>query len=104
MQLVHRRNQRQPAGHVVIAQSARRLFQIGLKMIRRQPVFPMPLARYLRQSLQQRLRFPHHHLGNQLVMEFPEKVAVAGKIAAVEKRNGEFRVIRVVAIALGQTP
>ena len=73
MQLVHRRNQRQPGRHVAVAQPARSLLQIRLQVIQRHPIFPMPLARDLRQPLQQGLGFPHHQLRNRFVMQPPEQ-------------------------------
>ncbi len=64
----------------------------------------MALARDLGQALQQSLGFPHHQLGNYLVMQPPEQVVIACEITAVEERNGELSVVGVVAVALGQRP
>ena len=85
LQLVHRRNQRQPAGHVAVAQPTRRFFQIRLQVIERHPVLCVPLARDLGQPLQQRLGFAHDELGNDLVMQPPEQIVIARQIAAVKK-------------------
>src|ERR1700722_1331236 len=64
----------------------------------------MPLPRYLRQPLQKSPGFPHDHLGNYFVMKPAEQVVIAREVAAVEKRNGEFSIVGVVAVALTQCP
>ena len=100
VELVHRGNQRQPAGDVAVAQSAGRLLQIRLQVIQRLAIFRVPLARHFRQSLQQGLGFPHHDFGNHLIVQAPEKIVIAREIAAIEKRNREFGIVGVVAVAL----
>ena len=103
-QLAHGGDQCQPASHVVIAQPARRLFHIRFQVKNRLPEFPMPLPRHFGQPLQQWLRFPHHQLGNYFLVKPREQVAVARQVAAIEKRNGEFGVVRIKTVAFRQRP
>src|SRR3984957_20404685 len=63
----------------------------------------MPLACDFRQPQQQGLRLPHHQPRNHFVVKLPEQIAVARQITAVEQGNRELGIVRVVAIALGQS-
>ena len=103
-QLSHRRNQRQPASHVVIAQPAWSLFQIRLEMEHCLPELSMPLVRHLSQPLQQRFRFPHHQLWDHFIVKPREQFTVARQVAAIQKRDGEFSVIWIKAIAFRKHP
>ncbi len=47
----------------------------------------MALARHFGQSLEQDLRFPHHQLRNDFVVQLTEQIAIARKIAAIEEER-----------------
>jgi len=68
-QFVHRRNQRQPARHVVIAEAAGRFLDVGLEMKNRVAVFGVAVARDLGEPLHQTLRLTHHQLRNELIAQ-----------------------------------
>ena len=61
-------------------------------------------AREVGQPLHDRPRFARHQLGNQLVVQPREKLAVARKIAAIQQRDRELHVVRIESLALGKRP
>src|SRR5579864_3194747 len=102
--LVQGREQRKPASYVMVAQSARRLFDVGFEVKNSAAVFGVPRAGHLRELLDNIVPFPQKKLGQKFVVQTTEKVAIPGNIPAVEQRNSEFDVLRVELIALGQGP
>jgi len=101
-QLVHGGDQRQPAGDVVIAQSSRPVFHVRFKVEDGVAVLGVARASHVGQALYQGLGFVHDQLGDHLVMQAVEDLAIAGKVAAIQQGNGELDVARVKPVALPQ--
>ena len=102
MQLVHGRDQGEPAGYVIVAEPSWSFLQIRFEMKNGVTELAVPFARDVSQAFDQMFRFTHHQLGNDSVVQLLEQPLVAGQVAGVEQGDGEFGIARVEAVAFGQ--
>src|SRR5205807_1716969 len=96
------RNQSEPPGQMVIPQAAGGFLEVGLEMKNGLPVLVMPATRELDELAHQLLAFPRDHLRNHLQAQAGKQPRVAGQVSAIEKRNGELRIVAVQRVALLQ--
>src|SRR6266567_1310787 len=100
--LIHRREQRHPAGHVVVAQTSGRLFDIGLQVKYGVPVFRVAGSGYLRQLLDNVVPFPHKELGQNFIMQPVKQLTLSGDKTAIEQRDSELHVLSVEPVTFGK--
>ena len=89
----------QPVGQLVIAQTARALFDIGFEMEDGVAVFLVARAGQIGKFMHDAAPLPQCDFGQRLRLESLIQPVVAGDKAAVEQGEGEFDIIRIVAIA-----
>src|SRR6266496_1841892 len=97
------RKQRHPHSQVVVAKPAGRLFHIGLEMEHGVSILRMTGTSDLRKLLNDVVAFAQKEFWQELVVQSLEQFSIAGNVPAVEKRDGEFDILRIKLLAFRQS-
>ena len=95
-------NAGEPTANVKVAQTARRLFEVGLQMENRVAVLRMALAGQFHQIAHQVLAVPRHHVWDDRAPETCIEVRVSGQVSQVQQGNVEFQIVAIEAATLRQ--
>src|SRR5882757_9127842 len=94
----------EPAGYLIIPQSARAILYVGLEMKNCPAIFFMPGPCKAGEFLHEILGFPHHHARQRAASEPVIELLIPADIPAVEKGYVEFNIISMKFSAFGQSP
>src|SRR6266496_1084609 len=97
------RKQRHPHSQVVVAKPAGRLFHIGLEMEHGVSILRMTGTSDLSKLLNDVVAFAQREFWEELVVQSLEQFSIAGNVPAVEKRDGEFDILRIKLLAFRQS-
>ena len=99
---IQRRKQRHPQSHVVVANAARRLFHVRLKMKNGIAVLRMARSRDLGELLDDVVPFANKKFGENVLVQMLKQFPVTSHGATVEERNRKLHVLHIKLLAFGQ--
>src|ERR1700730_5727685 len=100
--LLHRGDQSEPAGQVVVPQASRPILHVRFEMKDCVSELVVTAAGEVGQTLDNDSKLSRHQLRNQPVVQPSEKTRIASEVAAIEQRDRKFYIVRIKSLALGK--